>query len=318
MSQKLPVGDVLNEAVQFGLHRWGTILRFGWLPMLLSMVVVMAYIIVAFGAAVFTVEEGQSDLETLKSAMRFSVPVAIVLGVAAYAFVIFLFCGVAASVFRLVALGEERPGIFQLRMDGATARVFWAYVIIMVISSVIWGVAFTVGLGMAGETWGGLFSGFMRFIELAEAADTGESTDLEAFSALMGPLKAVGLASLIAAIPAIYVGVKLSPFPAGSAVENRLLLFGSFAMTFGHFWSIVGIFILLFIFMMVVGIIYQLALTIFQMLAVLLATQGAALAFVSGIIFVGILAASIFYQLFITALQLSVPAIIYRRLKTGE
>ena len=318
MSQKVPVGDVLNEAVQFGLHRWATVLRFAWLPFVISIGLFLGYVIVAFGTAVLTMESGESDWETIKSAMQFSVPVMIVLGIIVYAIAILLYCGVAASIFRLVALGEERPGIFQLRVDGPAVRVFMAYLIISVIGIVIWGAAFTIALNMSDESWGSVGTAFMRLIEWAAATEANETTDLEAFSALADSLKAFGLAFLIAIIPQIYVSVKLAPFPAGSAAENRLLLFGSFGMTFGHAWSIFFIFVLFIIFMIVLTIIYELAMLIFQMLAGVLVVQGGLFALIAAAIFIGIFIVSVFYQLFIVALQMSIPAIIYRRLKTGE
>ena len=36
MSERLPVGEVLNEAFQFGLKRWTSVLKYGWLPALLA------------------------------------------------------------------------------------------------------------------------------------------------------------------------------------------------------------------------------------------------------------------------------------------
>ena len=48
MSAKLPVGDTINEAFQFGLHRWGAVLRFGWAPVVVSMVVMLVFAVVIF------------------------------------------------------------------------------------------------------------------------------------------------------------------------------------------------------------------------------------------------------------------------------
>lgn len=318
MSQKLPIGDVMNEAVQFGLHRWATVLRFAWAPTLFSLLLFGLYFAVLFEPSFFSSMSEESSFEEFKSAMRLSVPAAIAGAGLIYLFVILLFCGVAASLFRLVALGEDRPGFVQLRVDGPAIRVFFAYLIMMIITGAIWGAAFLVALAITGESASGLVDGFKAFMTIAETAEQGNANDLEAFSALMGPMKVFGMTFLLAVIPLIYMSVKLAPFPPGSAAENRLLLFGSFAMTFGHFWSILGVFILFILFIMVISIIYSLADSIFQMLAALLVAQGSIFALVAVVIYLAVAAAAIFFQLFSMAIQTAVPAIIYRRLKTGE
>jgi hypothetical protein len=319
MSQKLPVGDVLNEAVQFGLHRWATVLRFAWLPMLLSGLVFGILFALIIDPSNFSAATENATLETVKADLRIPVSAAVTLGMLVYIFVIFLFCGVMASMFRLVALGEERPGIFQLRMDGPAIRVFFAYLILMIINVAIWAGAFIVALGMTGDSWAGVFKGFGDFMTLAATAEQGNESDAQAaLMALMPAMKAFGTAALIALIPLIYVNIKLTPFPAGSASENRLLLFGSFAMTFGHFWSILGISILSVLFLFLLGIVFQLALAVFQVIVALLATMGAGAAVIGAVLGVGIAAVSIFFQLFLFAFQTAIQGIIYRRLRTGE
>lgn len=318
MSQKLPIGDVMNEAVQFGLHRWATVLRFAWAPTLFSVLLFGLYFAVLFQPSFFSSMNEATGFEDLKQGMRLSIPAAIAGAGLIYLFVILLFCGVAASLFRLVALGEDRPGFVQLRVDGPAVRVFFAYLIMMVITGAIWGVAFLGALAVTGESASGFVDGFKALIAAIEAAEQSSANDLEAFSALMAPMKVFGMTFLLAVIPLIYVSVKLAPFPPGSAAENRLLLFGSFAMTFGHFWSILGVFILFILFIMVISIIYSLADSIFQMLAALLVTQGSIFSLIAIVIYLAAFAAAIFFQLFSMAIQTAVPAIIYRRLKTGE
>ncbi len=319
MSQKLPVGDVLNEAVQFGLHRWSTVLRFALGPMLVSMLLVGVVAAVLLDPFFFTESGKDATLESMKGGLRFPMSITALIGGLAYLFVIFLFCGVMASMYRLVALGEERRGFFQLRMDGPAKRVFFAYLILMLLNFAIWGVAFYFALGMTGDSWDSVVKGFGEFMALISVAEQASESEIEAaLIALMPTLKPFGLAILYAAIPLIYVNTKLAPFPAGSAAENRLLLFGSFGMTFGHFWSILGVSILGFIFLMLLSMIFQLALMVFQMIAALLITQGAGMAIFAAIIGVGIAVLSIFFKLFTFAFQTSIHAIIYRRLKTGE
>ena len=318
MSNKLPVGDVMNEAVQFGLHRWATVLRYSWAPGLFSLLLFGLYFACLFAPSFYQSGQDVTSFEELQEGMRVSIPVAIAGAALIYLFVVLLFCGVAASLFRLVALGEERPGFIQLRMDGPALRVFFAYLIMMIITCAIWGAAFMGALSISGESFSSLKGSFQSLMELAQASEQDSASDLEAFSSMMGPMKIFGLTFLLAIVPLIYVTVKLAPFPPGSASENRLLLFGSFAMTFGHFWSILGVFILFILFMIVISIIYSLADSIFQMLAALLVAQGSVFALVGMLIYVIVMGAAIFVQLFSMAVQTAVPAIIYRRLKTGE
>jgi len=318
MSQKLPVGEVMNEAVQFGLHRWATVLRFAWAPGLFGVLLFILYFVALFSPSFFTSMNEATSVEDLKEGMRVSVPLAIAGAVALYLFIILLFCGVAASIFRLVALGEERPGLVQLRLDGPAVRVFFSYLIMMIVSGAIWTMAVMGAMAMNGESWSSLAEGFKTFITLAQTAEENSADEMAALDALMAPLKIFGLAFLFAAIPLIYMSVKLAPFPPGSAAENRLLLFGSFSMTFGHAWSIFGVFLLYIGFVMVLSIVYGLADAVLQGLADLLVSFGSIFALVAMVMYLVLAAVAIFFQLFMMAIQYAVPAIIYRRLRTGE
>ena len=318
MSQKLPVGDVMNEAVQFGLHRWATVLQYSWAPALFSLLLFGLYFVALFEISFFESVNSATSFEEVKGALRLSVPMAIVGVVVIYLFMGLLFCGVAASLFRLVALGEERPGFIQMRMDGPALRVFLSYIILTIISAIIFLAVFLLAMVLAGEGAFGFFDWINTSVPMFQAAEQGGSNDLEVSSGLMGPTQAVSVAILFALIMLIYVNVKLAPFPAGSAAENRLLLFGSISMTFGHAWSIFGIFVLYVLFIIVLSVIYGLADSVFGMLAELLALQGSVFALVAIAINIIAIAVAVFFQLFTMGLQAAVPAIIYRRLKTGE
>jgi len=85
-------------------------------------------------------------------------------------------------------------------------------------------------------------------------------------------------------------------------------------MTFGHAWSIFGVYVLFFIAMVVMSILYTLTMSFFEVMASL----GGAVALV-GVIFALVqMAAVLFYQVFVMGVQMALQAIIYRRLKTGE
>ena len=131
----------------------------------------------------------------------------------------------------------------------------------------------------------------------------------------LAPIGLLVLSGFFAAPVLIYVNIKLVPFPPGSASENRLLLFGAFRMTAGHFWSILGLYILFILAMIVLGIVYTLAMSFIELMASL--GGAGALTIIGAIFTVVAFAAAIAYQVFVIGVQLSLQAIVYRRLKTG-
>ena len=318
MSERLPVGETINEAFRFGLHRWGSLIRFGWFPTLVSIAVMAAYLGVVLDFNAMPKDEAEfQSFDQLGDIFRFSIPITVILGLGAYALIYLAFAGAAASVFRLAALGEERPGFLHLRFDGPAKRVFFAFFVLGLINLVVWGGAFTAGLSLAGSSWGDLGSAFMRFMEIAAEAETTEPTP-EDFEGLGAPLQAFGWALLIAAVPAFYIGIKLVPFVAGSAAENRLILFGSFRMTTGHFWSIFGLYVLVLLVTVLTSSVFEIVGQIITMLGSFLMMQGAVMGIVGGALFFLYFVAAVWYYAFIYAFQLGMQGIIYRRLKTGS
>lgn len=318
MSTKLPVGETINEAFQFGLHRWGAVLRFGWLPVVVSMVVFLATALLIIDFSAFPAYDVELESsEELGDILRFPAPVAAIIGLAAYILVFLLMSGVLASIYRLAALGEDRPGVFQLRMDGPAKRVFFALIILALINLIVWVVSLNIGLSVRGSSWEELFSGFRHLVALPAATDSNGGALIGNEEAL-GWFQAYFYSSLIAIIPLIYVNVKLVPFVAGSAAENRLWLIGSFVKTTGHFWSLIGISILMVLLIIVIAIAFQLVMMIVQLLSVALIALGSGFTILGGILIFAIFPASIWYSGFVYALQFGVQGIIYRRLKTGD
>lgn len=319
MTQKLPIGDVLNEAFQFGLHRWGTVIRFGWAPMLAGILVFAFAAVAILRFEAFNTLEDAESFDALKEIFRLPMPMAVLVGGAAFAAFLFFFSGFMASVYRLVALGEDRPGIFHLRFDGPAIRVFWAYIIYTLINYAVFGVAFLAALAMTGQSPGEVFGGLMQFFVLVvEAAEEGGEPDPAALEPLFAYMSAFGLGFLIAIIPLIYVNVRMTPFLPGSAAENRILLFGSFALSKGHFWSIFGALLLMILLIFAVSIVFQLAITFFDLLSQLLIGQGGGIAVGGAIVSIAVVVASVILQAFTYGVQFSTQAIIYRRLKTGQ
>lgn len=316
MSTKLPIGDTINEAFQFGLHRWGSVLRFAWLPVVVSMVVLLVTMLAIFDFAAFPDTDAEIGSVETGDILRFPLPITVILGLVAYILMFLLFSGVLASIYRLAALGEDRPGVFQLRMDGPAKRVFFAFVILALVNFIVWSVSVTIGLSITGSSWGEIANGFRQLIESPTLAEfdgnlaVGNNQD---FAAL---IEVYFFSSLLAIIPLLYVNVKLVPFAAGSAAENRLWLIGSLVKTTGHFWSMIGVIILLFIALIVTSIVFQVVMIIVMMLAGAFVAQGSGLAIVGAILFFAMFPASIWFSAFFYAVRLSLPAIIYRRLMT--
>ena len=315
----LPAGDVLNEAFQFGLRRWGTVFRFVWAPVLLSVATV-----IGFGALVV-------DWQALESAgdpaalydfdaahWRVSPLVAAVFGFAVYMVCVMLYAGFMASIYRLVALGEERPGIFQVRADGPAVRVFWAMLIHGVLTAGVYGVALLAALAMTGQSAGDVFATVgSLFLDAMRAQNEGAQLPPARFEAAADEFGAFFLSILFSIPPLAYLHTKLAPFAAGSAAENRILLIGSFHMTRGRFWPILGALFLTGALLFVVWMISELAAGIFELISTMFIGFGGAAAVVGGILAVVAFGISLFFQIFSMGVQLSIQAVIYRRLKTG-
>ena len=314
----LPAGDVLNEAFQFGLRRWGVVLRFAWAPLLLSITSVLG-----FGALVVDWQGVENDgdpmaLMDFDNYWRLSPLVAAFLGFAVYMVCVMLYAGFMASIYRLVALGEDRPGFFQLRADGPAVRVFWAMVIHGVLGMAVYGAALLAALAATGQSAGDVFTAMgSLFIDVMRAESAGETIAPARFEAAADEFGAFFLSMVFSIPPLAYLHTKLAPFAAGSAAENRILLIGSFHMTRGRFWSILGALFLMGMLLFVVWMVVELVAGIFNLISMMFIGFGGAAAIVGAVVGLVAFAVSLFFQFFSIAVQLSIQAIIYRRLKTG-
>ena len=196
--------------------------------------------------------------------------------------------------------------------------MFWAQVVLAIINHSLYGIGFLAAATIAGQSPLESFGAIFRFFTIVlAAAESGAEPDPDQLLMLVDHIGVFALAGLLTMIPLIFVNVRLAPFVAGSAVENRLLLFGAFNLTKGQFWSIVGFYILLLLMLMVIGIAFTLISSIFEVLAALGSGGDGILALV-GFVFAALLFVSyILYQSFIIGVQFAAPAVMYRRLKTG-
>ena len=309
----LPSGEVLNEAFQFSLRCWSAVLRLAWLPLVLCGLIFLGY-----GALAFVGGSGAGG-EPAGIALRVPGVVAFVLGAAATGGAVYLFAGFMTSIYRLVATGEERPGLAVLRADPPVMRVFLAMVIVNAAGFALMGAGLALAMLVTATGPSAVAAALAEYVSLAaNASATGQPVSIEALERLSEPLSVLFLGAVGALAPIIYLNVRLAPFAAAAAVENRLLLLGSFHLTRGRFWSIFFIFFLLLVSILALSIIIQLGSAIFQQLGqALLMLGGAAGLAGSGLLLIAFLI-GIGFQLFSTTLQVAAQGIIYRLLKTGE
>lgn len=318
MSERLPVGETVNEAFQFATRRLVTVIRFGWLPMAATIALLLGYGRIVLDISALNAVEDASALQSFDAYLNFPLPIVMITGVVLIIVTGLLMSGFMASIYRLVSIGEDRHGLFNLRVDGPAFRVFWAQVILSLLNYFLFFIAFIVAATITGnapfEILASLFRIFPAIFEAASQSDGDVDPNI-----LMDAAPAFGvflLAGLITIIPAAYLNVRLAPFAAGSAAENRLLLMGTLSLTRGQFWSIFGVFFLLLLALMALGILYTLSLQLLELLASL---GGAGALRLIGTAFLALqIIVIILYQAFVLGLQLSTQAIVYRRLKTGQ
>jgi len=318
MSDKMTVGQIVNESARFARYRWSSVLRFALLPGLISALLFGAFTFAFLDSqALKSIQSGEAVFQ-FDSLFKVSIPIFILGGIILYAIVTFLFAGVYASIFRLVALGEERPGIFQLRIDGVAKRVFIAILVHSVIIFAVWVIAILIGGILTGQAPFGFWSSLAQLFGEAAAAEQNYQPSAELMQQMEATMAPLGSGILIAFIPLIYLSIKLFIFPAASAIENRLALFASVRLTFGHFWTMFGSIILMGVFTIIASLIYGIAAGILELIAQFFTSQGAALALAGGVIAMIALVAEIAFNILVYSVWLSMPAIMYRRLTTGE
>ncbi|MEZ5891598.1 MAG: hypothetical protein R3C58_00400 [Parvularculaceae bacterium] len=319
MSDRIRVGDILNEAFQFGLHRWPSVLRFVWLPMLAALCLSYGFLTLAIDLDAYqeAIKAANGGLVSAAPYLRMPLTAAVMLGIGVVVAMLFIYSGAYASIYRLAALGEDRPGILPFRFDGPAQRVFVGQLILAAIQLAIWGAAFIIAFASSGVSFSDIGAAFGEYAAMIgrASAEPGYKPSPSELSAIR-PLGAIAVGFLFALPALLYVNVKLSPFLAGSAAENRLLLFGAFRMTRGHAWSIFGTFLLFVAAMFVLMIVLSLAMGFLGLLGSL---SGAGAIGAIGQFFKALsFALDYAVQIFLTGVVLSMQAIIYRRLKTGE
>lgn len=313
MSARIPVGEVLNEAFKFGLERWVTVLRYVWAPVVLIMLVAGGALYLIVDMPALQAMEGVEEFGSLSSIIRLSPAAAILTAVVAALLSMLIISGAMASVYRLVSLGEDHPGWIGVRFDGPAQRVFWAQILMAVISYAVMVGAVLLALAISGQSFASVIAAMQEFVALVQQATANPELqpDEETLERLAVPISAMFLGGLIAMPLIILLNIRLAPFLAGSAAENRLLFMGSFGLTRGVFWPLFGLYLLFLLALMVIGVVFSLASGVLELLGTL--SGGLGVVFVLANV-----AASFVYQIYIMGVQLSLQGIVYRRLKTGQ
>lgn len=316
MAAKLSVGATVNEAFNFGLKRLGAVFGAFFLPTVLGMLILSAtaFALVDYQKAQ---EVTPRTLDELTSVLRLPLPAFVALVILASLPMMIFWSGGAATIFRLVALGEERRGLFQLRLDGPAWRVFFAYLIQTLIGYGVLVVAGLVAWAVAGQSPLAGVKAYVDFIMSVAAQGPAARPSPEAIEALAPQMRGLGMMFLLAAIPSIYIGVKLAPFPAASAAEDRLALFKTFRMTFGAWWSMFWSWVLFGVAFILLSIVVALGEGVFGLIEQFLKNQGGAMAAIGAGIGVVLALFRLLFQLFAAGVQLAMPAIMYRRIETG-
>ena len=310
MSEKMPVTDLLNESFTFGLRRFFTVLRCLFVPYL---ILIVGLCIVAVGLLDFDAisrlenndmpepESFEDVMGIINSVFRGTWQSALaVFFVAATVLSLPLYGGIA-SIFRLVGLGEEPGGWFNLRLDGPMWRTFFSWLIIGILQNLFFGIGLAVAYGMNPDMFA-----FFADLEALEDDPT----------PLFGLLGSLFFAWFIFLLLSMFVFTKLAPFPAASACENRLMLVNSWSRTSGHFWTILGGYIMLVLALTFANMAFQILTSVLQGVFTAVSAMGgeAMVGIMVAFVTLVILVASLAFTVFTTGVQMAFPAVIYRRL----
>lgn len=216
---------------------------------------------------------------------------------------------IAVAAVSRAFVRPKDSGLGYLRFGADELRVLVVYIVLMIIFAVPYIIATVVGMIALVSTAGPT---------AAMAVSTGAFGEL--------PPKAIAFA-VLSALPAlallIFLAVKLSLAPVQTVAERSIRIFNSWTLTKGHFWRILGAYVLAMIPLAVVGLVVMAAAMALkpdgfsgawqQALAPDVSSMGAAFAGAAIIIFVLVAA----FQTLVMAGQTGPGAAIYTALTGG-
>lgn len=267
---RLSLTSVLNEAFQFGVSRFWTIIRCVLLPYLILIVgiAIIAASLIDFQAIMDMAQGGLAEPEDiggfLDLVFRTNFWLTVFILYLASLVLMLPLMGGMTSLYRLVGLGEEPGGWFNLRFDGPMWRLVIATIIFTAIQYVLSGIGFGIAYALNPQAGAGIGEMIAVFQNMDfETGAVGYEPDPAAIGALFGFFF---LGWLITLILSIAILTRLAPFTAATACENRLMLLSSWSMTKGNFWPILGAYIMMILGFVVLQIVYGLLTLVIQMI----------------------------------------------------
>lgn len=242
MARKLQIIDTVTETVKFTFTNIPTIIRLGWVSFILCLV-----IFAGLGGAVHATTDwqifaGLSEGEIDTISLEIGTAVLKVYGaIFAWSIISMLLLVPYMVVIRQVAAGTIEPpgGIGYFRFGGRELRFVAANIILALMS----GILFAILLIPVGV------------VALTVFGNDGTSDPVGPQIALMI------LVYLVALIPFVWFMVRACLFTTAAAIEDTAAPFGSFSLTRGNVWRLIGAFLLFLVLIMVVEIGLQFVLT---------------------------------------------------------
>ncbi|NHK27480.1 hypothetical protein FF098_006145 [Parvularcula flava] len=267
---KLSLTSVLNESFQFGVSRFWTIIRCVLLPYIILVVgiTIIALSLIDFQAIIEMADGGMSEPDNIDGFLdlvfRTNFWMSVFILYLASLVLMLPLMGGMTSLYRLVGLGEEPGGWFNLRFDGPMWRLVIASLIFSVIQYIIWGIGFGVAYALNPQAMEGIGEMIAVFQNMDfDTGNVGYDPDPSAIGALFGFFF---LGWLITLILSIAILTRLAPFMAATACENRLMLLSSWSMTKGNFWVILGAYVMMVLGFVALQLIYGMLTLVIQMI----------------------------------------------------
>ncbi|MEO1014145.1 MAG: hypothetical protein AAFX08_03050 [Pseudomonadota bacterium] len=315
MSDRIRAAQIASESIEFGLRRAPTVLRVVWAPFLLSALIIGGVVGLVFDPEWVAASGASGAAEPAGRGFADALKVPLPVGVAAFAAVALmygvLYGGVVADISRLVARGEDEGRFVNVRIDAVARRTFAAAAIMWLANLAIFLVALAAAQLVTGVS---ASTALQDYLSVQLNPDGASGQPMQQNARLAAALGFFGVAFLAYLPPSAWLAAKLSPFVAGTAIENRLIPRKSFALTKGGAWSIFGGLILLIGAWVLIGVVISIGVAVVDGVAALLASIGGPVAFAGAALsFISALGQAAF-QLAAFGAQTAFGAIVYRRL----
>ena len=250
--RKLPVGDVVSEALNFSWNNFGPLLRLGLVPLM------SAAVVMAFDGAIGTVPEGEEPD-----------PMLTVFSLGASLISTLLWAMFAVAVHRIILNGEAIPrDWFYFRFTGDEIRYAIAPLVIAFFPMVIL-------FGTLAAAFGG---------QILDVATQGE----EAVTSIAEPGGLQIAAVVVAFCLFFFIYIRLSLILPNIAVEGRFGLMRVWRMTSGNFWRLIGVSFLLglvaMLFLLLIGVLAAVGVGIVSALGIELGEGSSGMALIATII----------------------------------